>query len=164
MVKSRWARWVGHDACTWRWIIHTVSQAEDCVTDGRIILKSVLKQYGIRMLTGFIRLRTEISDEVLLSTSWILKFRKSRGISRVSQWLPASQEDCGVIAAFYFILIQNSLHYFNAYLPQNQGHTNWQKTIIHKIPLYNCDISVRFEVPTMVLLKFSFFWDFMLCP
>ena len=137
---------------------------EDCVIDGRIILKFILNQYGIRMLTGFIWLRTENSDVVLWSLSWVLMFCKSCGISSVSQWLPASQEDCGVPAAVYFILIQNSLHYFNAYLPQNQGHKNWHKTILHKIPLYNCDISVRFEVPTMVLLKITFFWDFMLCP
>jgi hypothetical protein len=38
---------------------------EDCAIDGRIILKSVLNQYGIRMLMGFIWLRTENSDEVL---------------------------------------------------------------------------------------------------
>jgi len=66
---------------------------EDCVIDGRITLKSVLNQYGIRMLIGFLWFRTDNSDEVLWSRSWILKFRKSCGISRVSQWLPASQED-----------------------------------------------------------------------
>jgi hypothetical protein len=38
---------------------------EGCVIDGRIILKSVLNQYGIRMLTGLLWLRTENSDEVL---------------------------------------------------------------------------------------------------
>jgi hypothetical protein len=38
---------------------------EDCVIDGRIILKSVLNQYGIGMKAGFFWLRTENSDEVL---------------------------------------------------------------------------------------------------
>ena len=56
-----------------------------------------------------------------------------------------------------------SLNYFNAYLHQNQGYTT-DINIFHKIPVYKCDISLRFEVPTMVLLKIPFLCDFMLCP
>jgi len=75
--------------------------SEDLGIDGMIKHYQNSGKLGGKMWTGFIWLRLRICGVPMRTRQWTLGFHKRQGISRLAEWLSASQE--GIWCAELFL-------------------------------------------------------------